>query len=154
MWYKKKKSAGTGKRKLDEKSESELIQVLDTWFSRYIRLRDTMPNGFCRCISCGKIKHIEDIDCGHYFSRRHLATRFDERNANGECKYCNRFDSEHLEGYRGNLINKIGENEFMKLKILSKSSKHFLRPELIEMINHYKNETKRLSTEKGIKISM
>lgn len=155
MWYKKKKSTTPKTRKkLEDKSESELIEVLDVWFSKYIRLRDTMPNGYCRCISCGKIKHIYDIDCGHYFSRRHLSTRFDERNANGECKYCNRFDSEHLEGYRDNLIRKIGENEFMKLKVLKSSTKHFLHTELIEMINYYKNESKRLSTEKGIRISM
>lgn len=70
------------------KRKPNLIAKLDRIFSKYIRLRDVMPNGYFMCISCGQIKHYEQADCGHFFSRKHMATRFDEDNCSAECKYC------------------------------------------------------------------
>lgn len=57
----------------------DLKAKLDKEFSLFIRLRDCMPNGYFRCISCGQIKPFEQADCGHYFSRTHLATRQTKR---------------------------------------------------------------------------
>lgn len=70
------------------KKKPDLKAKLDKEFSLFIRLRDCMPNGYFRCISCGQIKPFEQADCGHYFSRTHLATRFDEDNCNAECRHC------------------------------------------------------------------
>ena len=66
------------------KKKPDLKAKLDKEFSLFIRLRDCMPNGFFRCISCGQIKPFGQADCGHYFSRTHLATRFDENNCHAE----------------------------------------------------------------------
>jgi len=159
-WYNKKKKTTekktTSKKrvKLEDKDKPELVEILDKYFSLYIRLRDTMPNGYCRCISCGNLKPFAEIDCGHYFSRRHMSTRFDERNCHGECRYCNRLDSEHLDNYRDNLIRKIGQGEYLKIKVLHSSNKNWLKEELLAMIEHYKKEASRLSSEKGIKINL
>lgn len=75
-----------GKVKIQRRTD--YIKKLDRVFSEYIRLRDTMPNGMFRCISCGKIKPYSQADCGHYHSRTHMSIRFDEENCNAECKYC------------------------------------------------------------------
>ena len=63
----------------------------DTWFSRYIRLRDS-EDGNCNCVTCGKMFHWKEGDCGHFMSRRYESTRFDEKNAGFQCKFCNRFN--------------------------------------------------------------
>ena len=76
------------KKKHGKSSKSSLVAKLDKVFSKYIRLRDAMPNGLCKCISCGRLKPIKEVDAGHYFSRVHMATRFDPFNVHGECKYC------------------------------------------------------------------
>lgn len=70
------------------KKKPDLKAKLDKEFSLYIRLRDCMPGGAFRCISCGQIKPFDQADCGHYFSRTHLATRFDEKNCHAECRHC------------------------------------------------------------------
>lgn len=70
------------------KKRPDLKAKLDKEFSLFIRLRDCMPNGYFRCISCGQIKPFEQADCGHYFSRTHLSTRFDENNCHAECRHC------------------------------------------------------------------
>ena len=86
MYYMKKKKSDKPKKR--QASQATLVKKLDKVFSQYIRLRDAFPNGTFRCISCGKIKPFDQSDCGHYHSRRHMSTRFDEENCNSECRYC------------------------------------------------------------------
>ena len=131
-----------------------LTKKLDKVFSAYIRLRDVMPSGYFKCISCGRIKAFEEGDCGHYWSRTHMATRWDEDNCSMECRACNRMSADHLIQYRDNLIAKIGQSRYDRLYVLAHSSKHWCNFELQEMINHYKQEAERLSKEKGIRVNM
>ena len=145
---KKKKDSNTTK----EKRKPDLVKKLDKVFSQYIRLRDVMPSGFFKCISCGKIKPFDDADCGHYHSRTHMATRFEEDNCHCECRFCNRMSADHLIGYRENLITKIGFSRVERLNVLAHSQKHWLDCELEEKIAYYKAEVKRLSAMKGINV--
>lgn len=145
-WKKKKKSNGGGSKKPD------LIRKLDRVFSLYIRLRDTMPSGMCKCISCGRIKPFKDIDAGHFYSRTHMATRFDPFNVNGECSYCNRFDEDHLLMYRENLIRKIGLSNFNYLTMKKSMTKKWDDFELQKLIDYYTAEVRRLSADKGIRV--
>lgn len=122
MWqynkYKKKKSSTPKESKPRVRKEPDYADKLDRVFSLYIRLRDCMPNGMCRCISCGQIKEFAKFDCGHYWSRSHIGTRWDEDNCNAECQYCNRMTGgEHMIGYRENLIKKIGMQRFQLLEV-------------------------------------
>lgn len=135
-------------------SKPNLIKKLDRIFSLYIRLRDVMPSGYVRCISCGQIKRFEEVDCGHFHSRRHMATRYSEENCNAECRYCNRFSSDHLIAYQNNLVRKIGQHRFDMLNVKAHSTCHYLDSEIEEMISHYSNEVKRISTLKGIKVNL
>lgn len=128
------------------------VRKLDKVFSRYIRLRDAMPNGTFRCISCGQIKHISKADCGHYYSRRHMNTRYDEDNCHAECSYCNRMCGDHLLGYRDNLIKKIGENRVLYLKVKANETKKWSCFELEHLINYYKILADKLEKEKGIRL--
>lgn len=150
----KKRKADDGQPKKRTKRKPDLVKKLDRVFSLYIRLRDAMPSGFVRCISCGKIKRFEDVDCGHYFSRTHMATRFDEDNCNAECRSCNRMSADHLIGYRKNLVDKIGLNRIDRLDVLAHSQKHWLDSELEEKIRYYTAEVRRLSQEKGIHVNL
>lgn len=109
-----------------------------------------MPNGYFRCISCGQIKPFEQADCGHYFSRKHLSTRFDEDNCHAECRYCNRFLADHLEFYREGLIEKIGQQKFDLLKVKVASTSKMTDFEYEQLIKYYKALNKKLRKEKGL----
>ena len=143
------------KRKRSEKkspSLSALVERLDKVFSKYIRLRDAMPSGLFRCISCGKIKPIGQADCGHFHSRTHMSTRFDEDNCHAECRYCNRFSADHLIGYRENLIRKIGEQRFLLLEVKAHETRKWSHFELEQLVKYYKALVEKLQKEKGIKL--
>lgn len=132
------------------KKKPDLVAKLDKEFSLYIRLRDTMPNGFFKCVSCGQIKPFEQADCGHYWSRRHMSTRYDEDNCHAECRSCNRFKADHLIGYRENLIRKIGQMRFDKLAWKASQTKKWSDFEIQELIKYYKALNAKLRKEKGI----
>ncbi len=133
---------------------ADLTKKLDKVFSAYIRLRDAMPNGCFRCISCGQIKRFEQGDCGHYHSRTHMATRWEPDNCHMECRACNRASADHLIGYRRNLVEKIGLDRMARLEMMARSTKHWLDFELQEKIDYFTREVKRLSAEKGINVKI
>lgn len=139
--------------KIKTKKQS-LVNKLDKVFSLYIRLRDSTPNGNFCCISCGRWKTWCDADCGHYFSRARMNTRWDEKNCSAECSYCNRFDSSHLDGYRSNLIRKIGEEEFERLHIRANMTRKWSEFELEQLVKYYKAKAKELAKGKNFQIKV
>ena len=72
-------------------SRSKLVKKLDAIFSQYIRLREADNKGFVTCFTCGKNSHYKTQQAGHFQSRRHYATRWDERNVQVQCVGCNMF---------------------------------------------------------------
>lgn len=151
FYRKKKKNSSLPKK---NGGGVDLVKKLDRVFAYYIRLRDIMPNGMGKCISCGKIKPYGELDCGHFYGRTNMATRFDEDNCNGECRGCNRASSDHLIFYQENLIKKIGIARFSSLREKAHSTKKWEAEELQRMIDYYSKEVKRLSYEKGIHVNV
>ena len=125
-------------------------EQLDKEFSLYIRLRDTMPNGMFRCISCGNIKPFSEADCGHFFSRKHGSTRWDEDNCHAQCIRCNRFLDGNLVNYRSNLIVKIGQKRFYELENRHHQTRQWRKSEIKELLDFYKDKNKELKKEKGL----
>ena len=153
MWYRKKKKEKSLLDKMGEKVKKapDYKKKLDRIFSLYIRLRDSREFNFryFRCISCGEIKPFDKGDNGHYFSRSKMSTRYNEYNCNIECSSCNRFKSDHLVGYRENLIKKIGQRNFDLLNWESARVKQWSDFELKELIRYYQAVNKKMLEEKG-----
>lgn len=135
MYYLKKKDS---ERKAERKTD--YIKRLDKEFSLYIRLRDSKEYNykFFRCISCGQIKPFDKGDCGHFYSRKNMSTRYSELNCSCECSYCNRFKADHMIYYRENLIKKIGRDNFDILSVQSRQTRKYADFELKVLIKHYK----------------
>jgi hypothetical protein len=126
---------------------------LDRVYSLYIRLRDAEVGGMTRCISCGKLLPFEKMQCGHYFSRYNLSTRWDERNCNAECAICNCNDPNHLIGYKKNLIRKIGQAEFDELERLHyEMGEEPSQDEYKALIKGYKDCCRKLARYKDIDV--
>jgi transcription elongation factor Elf1 len=75
-------------KKKKSKTRPQLIKMLDTEFSRYIRNRDNL-NGFFTCPTCGKTLSIDQSQAGHYISRVVKEVRWDDRNVHAQCARCN-----------------------------------------------------------------
>lgn len=130
-------------------SVTALTRKLDKVFSEFIRLRDSKPYGhkFFRCISCGQIKAYEQMDAGHFVSRIHKATRWDEENVNGECRACNRMSADHIIWYQRNLEQKIGRDRVDMLIARGRQTKKWSAWELEMLIEYYKKEVAKYKDE-------
>lgn len=152
MYYLKKRAPKSEKKAVPRKpSLSSLVRKLDGVFSEYIRLRDSRPFRYkaFRCISCGEVKPYEQMDCGHFIGRTHMATRFDEENCHGECRACNRFDSSHMIYYQRNLEKLIGKSRVDMLIVRGHSTKKWTAWELEILIKHYTEEVNKMKKERN-----
>ena len=118
-----------------------LIKKLDAVFSKYIRLRDADQEGYCRCATCGEKTHWTKIQAGHFISRKHYATRWDERNVHAQCVACNVF--KYGEQYKYSLY--LGENLSKELYNKSLKTAKFTDIEIMEMIEEYNEKSKDFS---------
>jgi hypothetical protein len=79
----------------------------DKWFSEFIRLRDSDEFGRVTCVTCSHRGHWRELQCGHWITRGHEATRFDEQNCNTQCRGCNYNGGKHLK-HQVWITNKYG----------------------------------------------
>jgi 5-methylcytosine-specific restriction endonuclease McrA len=120
-------------------SRKTIITKLDNIFSQYIRLRYS-KNEISECVTCGKQDHWKKLQAGHFVSRKHYATRWDEDNVQVQCSGCNVF--RYGEQY---LFSKyLGVDLSEELLIKSRKIQKFSDNELLEMIELYTEKVNNL----------
>ena len=121
------------------KSRKSIVAKLDKEFSLYIRQRGA-KNGIATCFTCGKQDQWQNMDCGHFMSRKHYATRWDEINCQVQCKACNVFRYGEQFKFGINLDQQYGSGTADELHAKSRQTVKFSNSELLELIEHYKNK--------------
>jgi len=132
------------KQKMQQELETiqDYIKMTQIIFNKFIRLRDKGQV----CISCQKQALKENA--GHFFNaNNHWNVRFNENNVHLQCEHCNTYLSGNLLEYRTNLINKIGNSEFLILEAEARKTRKFTKDELKEIITEYKQKVKQLDNE-------
>ena len=141
------KSSQVGRYSRKSLTGSSLKKKLDRIFSEYIRLRDSYCIDGLRvflCISCGKIKTTDQMQAGHFMSRRHLSTRYDERNVNGQCIACNYYGQGIQFRHGMNIDKKHGAGTAELLEVLSKTKSKLTDEWYNQSIERYKHAIKQL----------
>ena len=136
-----------------KKTISKLKKELDKYFSLYIRLREATDTGLCQCFTCGKVAHYKTggMQCGHFQSRKHLSTRWNEQNCQVQCVGCNMFKQGEQWKFGVQLDVKYGGGTSEELQFLAKQTHKKARWEYEDGISYYKNFVDNLKKEKGIK---
>lgn len=133
----------------------KLRKRAQTVFNAFIRARDDgLP-----CISCGRL-HVEytvggQWDCGHFLSvGSHPELRFNEDNANRQCKSCNAGSGKYArkertvaQNYEINLIQRIGQEAVDRLRG-PHAANHYTREDYQRIIAEYRCKLKTLLLEK------
>ena len=113
----------------------------DTYFSEFIRLRDSV-NGFAKCCTCGKM--VTEFDAGHFLSRRFEATRYDEKNVNAQCLKCNRFENGNQFEHSEFIDKKHGKGASLWILIKSKTVCKRSQNDYEHIANEYREKVKLL----------
>ena len=123
---------------MKSKPIGKLVADLDKVFSLFIRARDMNEEGVSSCVTCGKLMTLKTSQCGHFISRRHYATRWEEKNCAAQCVGCNMY--QHGKQYEFGLAidKRYGVGTSWKLLIQSKNTFKKDRSILQILINKYK----------------
>lgn len=108
---------------------------LDRVFAKWIIARDG------KCVICGKNEYQTTLNCGHLFSRRNRATRWDELNCHCQCfpdNFKHQFDT---HPYNNWFIQRYGLDSWNELYKKHHTTRHFKRWELEEMIKKYDSKS-------------
>jgi hypothetical protein len=148
----KAKEAAEDKRKTRAqlealKTRSDWIKDAQQAFNRYVRLRDAGKP----CICCGLPLEAGAVgggyDCGHYRSvgsAPHL--RFDERNAHGQRKQCNRYGAGRAVDYRLGLLVRLGADVVEALEA-DQGERKWSIAELKEIRDTYRAKARELEKQ-------
>jgi hypothetical protein len=135
-------------RKAALKSRSSHLKDAQREFNRYVRLRDRGKP----CICCGLPLGASEVggayDCGHYRSvgsAPHL--RFDERNAHGQNKRCNRYGSGRAVDYRMGLLGRLGAGVVDALEA-DQTPKHYTIEDLKAIKAKYRQMANELEKQR------
>ena len=120
-------------------SRSKLVKKLDTIFSQYIRLKNSVDEK-ATCFTCGKVDHWKKLQNGHFQSRKHYSTRWDEVNCQVQCAGCNVF--KYGEQYK--FSKYLGETLADALLVKSRQIQKFTDADLIDLIELYTNKVNNL----------
>ena len=132
------------------KTISKLKKELDKWFSLFIRLRDATDEGMVQCFTCGKVSHYKSgMQCGHFQSRRFMATRYDVRNQI-QCVACNMFRGGEQFKFALGLDAKYGDGTALELEYKARTIIKLSRIDYEEKISYYKDLVDKLKKEKRI----
>jgi hypothetical protein len=133
------------------KSISKLKKELDKWFSLYIRLRDAMPvSGLVQCFTSNRAYHYKSLHAGHFMSRRHIATRWNEQNVQSQSAADNLFGQGEQFKFGLNLDAKYGEGTAEELQVLAHTKCKMSRVDYEEKIKYYKDFVNKLKKEKEL----
>jgi len=125
-------------------SRKTLVTKADKVFSEYIRRRYSNNNGIAECYTCGKRDHWKELQCGHFMSRKHYSTRWNETNCQVQCAGCNVFRYGEQYKFGRNLDIEFGNGTADGLHELSRQIIKYDNHDLMEMIKHYEKKIAQL----------
>ena len=119
----------------------KLVGKLDKVFSIYIRLREA-KNEIAECFTCGKQDHYKKLQNGHFQSRKHYSTRWDEINCQVQCAGCNVFRYGEQYKFSVNLDFKYGKGTAEAMHLKSNQTVKLDNYDLEVLITKYDNLVK------------
>ena len=123
---------------------SKLKKKLDVLFSQYIRRRNADHLGRVKCFTCGVEKHWKEQQAGHFQSRSHHSTRWDEVNVQIQCVKCNMFRQGEQYKFGLYLDDRFGDGTAEELENRAKTIVKLNRVDYEEAIERYKQKINEL----------
>lgn len=131
--------------KTPKESIAKLKAKLDKVFSLYIRQRFADKDGMVTCFTSGKRHHWKNVHCGHFISRRHLGTRWDEINCQVQSVAENLYNQGNAPEFARKIEEKYGKKALELLHVKKNNKVKIGVFEYQILINEYilKNEKLR-----------
>lgn len=113
---------------------------------RYVRLKASDDNGYCQCVTCGKVDHYKAMQGGHFIPRTRTILKLYECNIQPQCPYCNHWgmsQSHYVLRYREWMVDYYGERRVKAMERLAwRTAPKFNREEVIQFQRELKEKIK------------
>lgn len=128
-------------------SRKLIVKKLDKVFSQWIRAKHMSDSGYIECYTCETRKPFNEIQAGHFMSRRSYATRWQEDppNVMPQCQSCNIFSQGKSWEFGQRLDRDFGQGTANSLYHLSKTTIKFTNQELLDKIDEYQEKLSDLN---------
>ena len=137
-------------KKPKAKSISKLKTELDDIYSLYIRHLYADSDGNIKCYTCDTIKPIKEMQNGHFWSRKHLSTRWNDDNCRPQCLSCNFFNNGNYRIYTREMLNELGEDKYQQLEDLKNTTFKINKVWILEQTEYYTEKVKQLKEQKSL----
>ena len=131
-----------------KKSSNPKKETAWKWFSKYIRLRDSLATTgdiyFFKCITCGEVKPFNEMDAGHGIPGRMNSILFNEDLTNGQCRTCNREGKGEFQMYKHVLIERHGQDKWDFWQSIKKKAVKYTDQDLEAISDLYRQKTNEL----------
>ena len=113
---------------------------------RYVRLKASDDNGYCQCVTCGKVDHYKAMQGGHFYSRRHTVFKLFEENISPQCAVCNLYGMKTTkiqEAYRIYMEDMYGARRIRAMQRLAwRKPPKFNRQDVLDLQKEYREQIK------------
>ena len=118
---------------------------------RLVRLKASDDNGYCKCVTCGKIDHYKSMQGGHFIPRGRTVFKLYEPNIQVQCPSCNLWgmkQAHYVLRYRQWMVDYYGERRVKAMERLAwRASPKFNLDEVIEFAKELKKQIKNKNGE-------
>jgi len=118
------------------------------WFAKFIKLRDciitTGNTTMGRCITCGEVKPIDDLDAGHLLGGRTGGILFDPEIVHAQCRSCNRDHGGEYQAYKMVMVEKFGLEWYRLKEVAAKTNTKLGEFECKQISDEYRLKYKNL----------
>jgi hypothetical protein len=123
------------------------------------RISAADDNGYCKCVSCGKLDNYKNMDGGHFIPKGSSSRwALEESNVNPQCKGCNGFSMKHGSAeaqYTLWMIDWVGKDQVEYMLATKNDPVKFYAADYREMIADWSEQIKaherRLGERGGLK---
>ena len=123
------------------------------------RISAADDNGYCKCVSCGKLDNYKNMDGGHFIPKGSSSRwALEESNINPQCKGCNGFSMKHGSAeaqYTLWMIDWVGKDQVEHMLATKNDPVKFYAADYREMIADWSEQIKaherRLGERGGLK---
>ena len=110
------------------------------------RISAADDNGYCKCVSCGKLDHYKNMDGGHFIPKGSSSRwALEESNVNPQCKGCNGFSMKHGSAeaqYTLWMIDWVGKDQVEYMLATKNDPIKFYAADYREMISDWSEQIK------------
>lgn len=113
---------------------------------RLVRLKASDENGYCKCVTCGKVDHYKSMQGGHFIPRGRTIFKLYEENIQPQCPSCNLWgmkQAHYVLRYRQYMVDTYGERRVKAMERMAwRPCRKFAREEVIQFQRDLKERIK------------